>query len=361
MTSKTLMRKLPGNDYDFLLKNKQYIKNRKDFADIVEKYIKDSSDCISVYNNTIFLTDKTGSTPRVIFKQRIGSKSTEGEAYLTTSISKDILQFASKIMPYGKGENDIEVEILKKCKKLVGKFEFSPNLPLLYASKKCSLQCKSSACPKPSSKGQYYIVINELASMDLESWYKTVRTVEEHVSVITQIIFGIRALHMMGYYHQDLHLGNLLIHEVPPGGYWCYLINNKKVYVPNKGYLVVLWDFGTAAKIPKSVTKDTWLEDYYHPLRLMTYIEYDDMYVKAKLKPPPNSVGYFLSQIFDAVEEPDDPSVELNEKNLIDIILQLLKNSKSLGHILKFGSVSKTDKVLNMTPYLDKRTIISKR
>lgn len=44
--------------------------------------------------------------------------------------------------------------------------------------------------------------------------------------------------------HNDLHAGNVLVHKIKPGGYFLYKINNKNYYVPNLGYVFLLWDFG---------------------------------------------------------------------------------------------------------------------
>jgi predicted unusual protein kinase regulating ubiquinone biosynthesis (AarF/ABC1/UbiB family) len=41
----------------------------------------------------------------------------------------------------------------------------------------------------------------------------------------------------MGFYHNDLHLGNFLIHKVKPGGFWHYKISDIDIYVKNMGYL----------------------------------------------------------------------------------------------------------------------------
>ncbi len=60
-----------------------------------------------------------------------------------------------------------------------------------------------------------------------------------------QVVAGLYA--MEKFYnasHNDLHYGNVLVHQVPPGGYWQYKINNKIYNIENMGYLFVLWDFG---------------------------------------------------------------------------------------------------------------------
>ena len=46
--------------------------------------------------------------------------------------------------------------------------------------------------------------------------------------------------------HNDLHWGNVLVFEVRPGGCWEYKIDDTRYYVPNLGFVFVLWDFGRA-------------------------------------------------------------------------------------------------------------------
>ena len=74
--------------------------------------------------------------------------------------------------------------------------------------------------------------------------------------------------------HHDLHWGNVLVHEIPAGGFWRYTIDGKVYDVPNLGFLFTLWDFGYA-RIPGKVdiTKWNWYyeEDSQKPRLLIDY------------------------------------------------------------------------------------------
>lgn len=62
-----------------------------------------------------------------------------------------------------------------------------------------------------------------------------------------QICAGLVALYTnYGLTHNDLHVGNVLVHRVQPGGCWEYFIMGQRYLCPNLGVLVVLWDFGFA-------------------------------------------------------------------------------------------------------------------
>lgn len=100
------------------------------------------------------------------------------------------------------------------------------------------------------------IIYNELAHYDLSLWFKyaisrSLLNCETVMSIMFQILSGINALNSVDVSHMDLHLGNILITRVKPGGYWKYSVPDKKgidriYYVPNMGYQVKLWDFGRA-------------------------------------------------------------------------------------------------------------------
>jgi hypothetical protein len=98
------------------------------------------------------------------------------------------------------------------------------------------------------TKTSYYVAMCELADYDLIKWLKTTHTVEEHESILMQMIIAMFTLNLMGITHNDAHFGNFLIHHVTPGGFWEYRVGKHTVYVPNMGYLVVIWDFGLAIK-----------------------------------------------------------------------------------------------------------------
>ena len=127
----------------------------------------------------------------------------------------------------------------------------------------------------------YYVIINELASMDLQTWFKNTYSPQVYESIFMQIIFAISAFHQMGYLHHDLHLGNFLVHKVTPGGYWRYRSKRlkKDIFVPNTGYLLVIWDPGMTTPYDHR-----WAMDYLRPFILIRDIYKLPMYQALRLQ-----------------------------------------------------------------------------
>lgn len=72
-------------------------------------------------------------------------------------------------------------------------------------------------------------------------------------NILFQIMVGLYSLKKYyGMLHTDLHLDNVLVQTVKPGGYWKYIIDGKKYYLPNLGFQILLNDFGFAW-IPKKL------------------------------------------------------------------------------------------------------------
>jgi hypothetical protein len=198
------------------------------------------------------IRDKAGD-PLLYFDNRIGGNSTFGVAYAHTGRGHYAApKFASKIMEITKN-NATEVEIMKKMTAAVVA-GYTPNFPIMYSVRKC-LDVK-----KP-----HFLMLSELADTDVRSWMRLKkRSTAEWTSVLIQMILAIFAIHELGYLHQDVHFGNFLIHEIPPGGYWRYDLGStkKRVFVKNVGFLVVLWDMGLGEKYdPRTADPDyMWVE-----------------------------------------------------------------------------------------------------
>jgi hypothetical protein len=87
---------------------------------------------------------------------------------------------------------------------------------------------------------------NEYASGgDFSKWAAHNHSIDVWYNAIFQIFIGILAIRRyFNMVHTDLHIKNILVHKVQPGGYWTYLIDDKKYHVPNLGFVFVLSDFG---------------------------------------------------------------------------------------------------------------------
>ncbi len=90
-------------------------------------------------------------------------------------------------------------------------------------------------------------------------------------SCIMQCLISLLKMREMKYYHNDAHQGNFLYHEVEPGGYWWYKINDVDLFVKNEGMVCVPWDFGLTKRLDMNLSKDkSPVVDFLH---LMSYIK----------------------------------------------------------------------------------------
>ena len=121
--------------------------------------------------------------------------------------------------------------------------KWCPNLPYLYQIFVCDscelvLEKKKVTCPCIS-------FATELASGTLKDFLILKPSLEHLHSALFQVMAGIYIIQSKyQIMHFDIKKENILYYRVKPGGYWLYIIQNRKYYVPNLGYLFVLNDFG---------------------------------------------------------------------------------------------------------------------
>ena len=78
----------------------------------------------------------------------------------------------------------------------------------------------------------------------------------------------------------DLHLNNIFIKKIKPGGYWTYVIKNVNYYIPNIGYIFIIGDYSNCLTDQFILTKEEkqiykWFKlihfDVYSLLQNFTY------------------------------------------------------------------------------------------
>ncbi len=279
--------------------------------------------------------------PIVEFNKRIGSESKYGVAWLNMGKGfAKLFRFSSKIMSSDLQQHKNEAEILEKTSQLVESNK-CPNMPITYKIMNCDSLCKFQDCPNVAKQNKYFVVLNELADYDLQTWFKEKHDDATYESVIMQMIFAIYAFHNLGYEHNDAHLGNFLVHKIKPGGYWRYKIKDTTVYVPNKGYLIVLWDFGISTKLSK-----TWTDDYIRFLTLLYSMNQHKLYKEMKLKP-------LSLNIRENCLMPMLNLINYNYKEEPELILEILENIEN--NIIEFDHIKINSKapdyLLNIKPY----------
>jgi serine/threonine protein kinase len=243
----------------------KFMEKRINNYNILKENLSNLNPCLKEEDGKLILT---GYKHPIIFDKQIGESSANGIVYMVhIEEGEDPIMFSAKIIKDNESNRN-EVDILKQLEKHVldGLFYF----PLIYTSLTCNIICNTPACPK-ITKQNYIVVLNELANGDANWWFKKqTYSYEVYKSVILQMIYAIYNLHKIGFNHNDMHLGNLLVHETIPGGVFEYLIDGENITVQNNGYLLVIWDFGLS--IPHSSTETLILKgDKYSPV-LWDYI-----------------------------------------------------------------------------------------
>lgn len=163
--------------------------------------------------------------------------------------------------------------------------------------------------------------------------------------LVFNIFFQIlSALHSLKYQfnmiHADLHFENILIAEVPPGGYWKYVINGKDYYLPNMGYQIYLNDYGYAM-IPDVLGKG-WYSDLFKNIKSTNkYNLYDLLLVRFELLTylGPHLTTFFIKYFNygDTTEYLKDPKLPFFPQDLeiLDII-ELLFSKNDISNCKDF-------------------------
>uniref|UniRef100_A0A6C0CT97 Protein kinase domain-containing protein n=1 Tax=viral metagenome TaxID=1070528 RepID=A0A6C0CT97_9ZZZZ len=338
-----------------ILNHRDTLENRIHYAKVVRTYLNHVQSCIhSSKQNPLkvaLFEEKEGHLKEMIyFDRRIGSESVYGTAYLNTGKGlARVLKFSIKIMS---DRFTSEVDLLKKMSQLAEKGT-SPNMPITYAVKKCITPKDMTLLKNPSAiklmkTGGYYVVLNELANGDTHDFFKFTYTNREYESVITQMLFALQAFHNLGYVHNDAHLGNFLWHKISPGGFWQYQYNNTIIYVPNTGYLMVLWDPGFAKqkRLPDLYPNI----DFYRTIRLLMSISTSKYYQDK------NMIGIDIEALrpFDKILY-TMISNDLVKSSFIKTFIEVFDNLKLFHHIYyknkKVNTLPPNSVILNKIPY----------
>ena len=204
-----------------------------------------------------FLNDKT-----IILKKKIGSESRYGVIFLTAADFSTTTIFATKLMVVD-NHNYIEIILSKKLSTIALK-DINPHFLLVYKSFTCNnINSINKKLPSLIRKNNYYITINELADDNLKNFLISIDDPDLIANAYQQILLSILSFHYhtKGIYHRDCHYKNFLYHKIEKGGYFHYKIFGKDIYVENKGYIWMIWDFGLA-KIEEHRKLDR-LDDYF--------------------------------------------------------------------------------------------------
>ena len=261
--------RVSANIYDRIVYYKKIVKNLN--------FDKDRDNyCVKFYK----FDEKTGKPifrigNNIILKKEIGSGSTHGAIYLSSFRDKNnkLLKYVVKVSPISY-KTPVEIKNNEMVSNAVIK-NLCPHFPISYgyalcmknnlrkssfkASKERDLTYNKDKEPKfLLSDKDYYVYLNELASGDLRTFNLNIELNENRKiagNKIAQIFISLMFFYKTtGCYHCDAHDGNFLYHKIKEGGYYYYKIFGKDYYLPNLGYLWIVWDYEHAKSLTDPIS-----------------------------------------------------------------------------------------------------------
>jgi hypothetical protein len=144
----------------------------------------------------------------------------------------------------------VEIFVLNLCNVLLQE-KICFNLPLTH---------KYSFCNNCNYNNQIIncamVVTDFFDEGDLQGWLvKKDRSPLELFAMFFQVFAGLYALRKyFNVIHNDMHAGNVLVKKInnPPNSFLRYSIDGQEYFIPNTGYVFIIWDFGYA-QIPKFI------------------------------------------------------------------------------------------------------------
>ena len=338
-----------------LITPKEYMSYRINNASLIRKLLKHLEPCIqpsSAFVGNLTLLNEY-EEEMISFKKELGSGSAYGEAYLA-KIKGHFEKIAIKLMEITDNHTN-EIMLLKKMSKLVEK-GIAINLPITFHTMKCTNMIDTLIKTKKATTlmidGNYYVILNELAYGDMNKFFDITHTTQEYESCLLQMIFAVQTFHQLNYTHNDAHLGNFLWHRIPSGGYWQYEFRDTKIYVPNMGHLIVLWDPGLA----KSFVKYEYLyQDFINFMHYFsTVLDYQHKKVYNKTHPLCTLISiiregliYKNTLLKDKKGIPDKDA----EKDLIIELINMIQKRNHITSIYTDETLPPESIILNEKPY----------
>jgi hypothetical protein len=288
-------------DYDNRIKN----------YNILDGKLKDKDDCLKKETSTI--VGKGGSA--FIYVKNVTINNND----VIVSLKEQ------KIVGGNRRKLILEYEILKKCTKLVLD-GITQNLPMIYDMYIC--------------EQNKFVFYNELATGDFVRWCYQKHTIDEWKSFLFQFWAGVYTLQKyLKLVHNDLRLGNVLYHKINISSnkteYWKYIIDGKEYYIPNTGYVFVIWDFGSSDLIQSDndVNKNKlnlnidlhFFHDLYNRLRVLVLSENYNICELEQYFKTTREVNYMNAKKKEC-EKKFKKSCRFDEKYKISLIYYLIEN-----------------------------------
>lgn len=234
-------------------------KDRIKLAKIIKRYIENVEPCFYIEDGKAYLRNSEGKK-LIKLEAELGT-GFNAVAYTMRGMGLGrILKMAAKIMCTGSFGYSYEATFLEQLSKIV-EDQVCPHFPLFYTCLECDKACIVPGCPE-NTKRKYKCLLNELADTSFDKFLNEKRSYKEVQSISHQMYIALYFLHKLGWMHNDVHPGNVLLHKIKPGGYWQYKVDSYDFYIENKGWLAVLWDFDSVSKMTDT-NRNERMSSYY--------------------------------------------------------------------------------------------------
>ena len=153
----------------------------------------------------------------------------------------------------------VESYLLDELKPLILDQGRGQILPIIYRTYRCVDGCKFEDTAGLKS---CIITLTELAEGDLNTWFDgpgKYGNADDYNNVLFQLMAGLAALQDSGVqiFHDDLKKENIFWYAVQPGGVWKYIIGGREYYLPNRGYVLVIGDYGISKAFGPDINQMT--------------------------------------------------------------------------------------------------------
>jgi hypothetical protein len=261
----------------------------------------------------------------------IGEDSAEGEIMTTCyprvlnengqyECAEDNVTVVVKLVALSTIAETSELISLRLCQKLVID-KICPNLPLLINHFECN-DClfKNKRLKQLSKKNCYIYLMDFVNGGTLWNWGEKKRSTAEWYNMYFQVFVGLYALQKyFNMSHHDLHPDNIMFYSIQPGGYWKYIIDDNTYYLPNLGFIFILWDFSFGL-IP-TYTLDVNLETIEN-------IQLDDALRNAKLQNIQNRIKPVDNIEYKIYKGPQDRPYHVNDYRRMGDVLYFFNDKQ---------------------------------
>lgn len=251
--------------------------------------------------------------------------------------------------------NILEFILTSKCSELVLR-KISPHFQIIYNYSLCphALYLAKSSLKNYSLSS--FITLSEFINGGTLEGFTSSRILEsnEWYNLYFQIFASIFAMQVnFGIVHNDLHWNNIMIYNVPKGGYWKYVFKHPKdkhkiqeFNLPNLGFFICIIDFGLAFvenKIYSNQNEESFLKSKEDDVNIIHRASFIDaarisalpFWLYKKLPENTKTIPKNLFNLLNSIEQKEFKNIyDLIEKLFIDLFNKEIENENNLAKFI---------------------------